>query len=244
MGTGWNFLASHQSNYWSPSLSKSEGLGLQIRDFIDQKGPDPGSPVGSGQGILLPYICHQKAVRKILAYPEPPVSKPFDQVQALSYGDVVFSIKNLLYPNCFMATLDLRDAYLHIPIHPAFQRFLRPAVKMGTEIRHFQFQAFPFNLSSAPCIFTKVLGEVLAQLRLKAIPIIPYLDDLLVVAESYQKLLADLQTVQDILQFLGWLINKEKSSLILAQKVTYLGYEFFSVDQKVFLPQEKFSRMM
>ncbi|XP_040188033.1 uncharacterized protein LOC120920173 [Rana temporaria] len=158
--------------------------------------------------------------------------------------ETVFSIKNLLYPNCFMATLNLRDAYLHVPIHPAFQKFLRIAVKMGTEIRHFQFQALPFGLSSSPRIFTKVLGEALAPLRLKAITIIPYLDDLLIVAESHQKLLADLQTVLDFLQSLGWLINREKSSLVPAQRVKYLGYDFCSVVQKVFLPEEKVSKMV
>ena len=112
---------------------------------------------------------------------------------------------------------------------------------MRTEIQHFQFQA---RLSSAPRIFTKVLGEALAPLRLKAITIIPYLDDLLVVAGSYQKLLEDLQTVQDFFQSLGWLINREKSSLNPAQNVKYLGYDFCSVDQKVFLPQEKVSKML
>lgn len=44
---------------------------------------------------------------------------------------------------------------------------------------------------------------------LKAITIVPDLDDLLVVAESYQKLEVDLQIVQDFLQSLGWLFNRE-----------------------------------
>lgn len=51
----------------------------------------------------------------------------------------------------------------------------------------------------------------------------------------------DLQTIHDFLQSLGWLINKERSSLIPTQRVTYLGYQFCLVSWKVFLPQEKIS---
>lgn len=101
-------------------------------------------------------------------------------------------------PRELYGTLGLRDAYLHIPIHPPYQRFLRLTVK----IHNFQFRALPFGLSSAPPIFTKVLGEALALLRLKLIMIIPYLDDMLLVANS------DLQIAQEFLQSLGWLINK------------------------------------
>lgn len=221
---------------------KARALGLQIGDLLDQKVliPVPRSERGKG------FYSHVFVVRK-------PAGK-FRLIlnlrtlnKSIRYKhfrmETVFTIKNLLYPNCFMATLDLRDAYLHIPIHPAFQKFLRLAVKTGMGTRHFQFQALPFGLSSAPRIFTKVLGEVLAPLRLKAITVIPYLDDLLIVAKSYQRLLEDLQAVQDFLQSLGWLINKEKSSLIPAQKVTYLGYDFCSVNQRVFLPQEKITKV-
>lgn len=61
--------------------------------------------------------------------------------------------------------------------------------------------------------------------------------------KSREKLEKDLQTVQEFLQSLGWLVNKEKSSLTPAQRVTYLGHEISSVDQKVFLPEEKIAKV-
>ncbi|CAJ0933392.1 unnamed protein product [Ranitomeya imitator] len=52
----------------------------------------------------------------------------------------------------FLASINIRDAYLHIPIFPPHQRFLRFTV--GEE--HFQFTALPFGLATAPRVFTKV----------------------------------------------------------------------------------------
>lgn len=54
-----------------------------------------------------------------------------------------------------METVDLRDAF---PIHPGLQRNLRLAVRIGTEVRHFQCQDLPLGLALSP----KVLAESLA----------------------------------------------------------------------------------
>lgn len=90
---------------------------------------------------------------------------------------------------------------------------------------HFQCRALPFGLSSAPKIFTKVLGEALAPLREWEICIHPYLDDHLLQAPSVPMLSAYLHQTQVWLQELGWLINTQKSVLHPSQVLTYLGYE-------------------
>ncbi|CAJ0931053.1 unnamed protein product [Ranitomeya imitator] len=51
----------------------------------------------------------------------------------------------------FLASIDIKDAYLHIPIFPPHQRFLRFAIRED----HFQFTALPFGLATAPRVFTK-----------------------------------------------------------------------------------------
>lgn len=158
--------------------------------------------------------------------------------------DTIFSVRNLLTPKCHMASIDLRDAYLHIPIAPPSQRFLRLAVNLGGgEIWHLQFRALPFGLSSSPRVFTKVMAESLEPLRLKGISIVPYLDDLLLFADSRGQVEVNLQTVQTHLRGLGWLLNLQKSNLIPSQRVRFLGYEIDSIEQKIFLPQEKIEKM-
>lgn len=78
----------------------------------------------------------------------------------------IFTVKSLLPEAAFLAMLDLKDANLHVQIHANHQRFLRFATREGKEVRHFQYQALPFGLSSVPRIFIKIMLEVMQELRL------------------------------------------------------------------------------
>ncbi|CAJ0964457.1 unnamed protein product [Ranitomeya imitator] len=68
-------------------------------------------------------------------------------------------------PGEFLCSVDIRDAYLHVPICVQHQRFLRFAIQE----HHYQFTALPFGLASAPRVFTKVMAAVMAILRSKGI---------------------------------------------------------------------------
>ena len=91
--------------------------------------------------------------------------------------ETIKSVVHVLNPGDMMATLDLKDAYLHIPIHPASRKYLRITVQVSGVIRHLLFVALPFGISSAPHTFTKVVVCVVSALRLQGLTIIPYLDD-------------------------------------------------------------------
>ncbi|PIK45634.1 hypothetical protein BSL78_17514 [Apostichopus japonicus] len=69
----------------------------------------------------------------------------------------------LLRKGMWAASVDLQDAYLHIPIHPRHQRYL--AFQYAG--RRFTFRSLPFGLSTAPRVFTRVAGTVIAYLRKK-----------------------------------------------------------------------------
>ena len=56
----------------------------------------------------------------------------------------------------WMVSLDLRDAYLQVPIHPDSRRYLRFVALNQV----FQFKAFCFGLSTAPRVFTWVMAPV------------------------------------------------------------------------------------
>ena len=66
------------------------------------------------------------------------------------------SIHAQMRPMDWAASIDLSDAYYHIPIRPKFRRFLTFCHR-GTL---WQFRALPFGLSTAPWIFTRVMEEV------------------------------------------------------------------------------------
>ena len=116
-------------------------------------------------------------------------------------------------------SVDLRDAYLHIPIHEEFHKFLAFRYR-GTD---FCFRALPFGLSTAPRVFTRVTRSILAVLRSRGLQVYAYLDDWLVVADSEEACHHATYQVLSLLRQLGWIVNQEKSALSPAQKVVYLG---------------------
>ena len=66
------------------------------------------------------------------------------------------SIRTSLIPGEWVASIDLSDAYLHIPIHPHSRKYLRFCHRSQV----FQFTSLPFGLATAPQVFTMIVKEV------------------------------------------------------------------------------------
>ncbi|XP_073488866.1 mediator of RNA polymerase II transcription subunit 1-like [Aquarana catesbeiana] len=98
----------------------------------------------------------------------------------------IYSVINILPQGTFMATIDLQDAYLHVPIKEGHQKFLRFAIQGLATTLHLQYMALPFGISSAPRIFIKIMAEALKGLRQQGIGVIPYMDDLLFFVETLE----------------------------------------------------------
>ena len=119
----------------------------------------------------------------------------------------------------WMASIDLKEAYLQVPVQPDSRRFLR-FVAQGNV---YQFSALCFGLSTAPQVFTRVMATVSAILHSWGICMRRYLDDWLVQSSSRDTLLHDLQVVLDLCRELGIVVNPAKSHLVPSQVVQYLG---------------------
>ena len=139
-----------------------------------------------------------------------------------------------------MTTIDFKDAYFTIPMHKDQYKYLRFEWKS----KLFEFTCLPFGLSSAPRVFTKVMKPVVAGLRGKGIRLVIYLDDIAIISSSYDKSLQDVKAVVELLESLGFIVNREKSSLISSQEIVYLGFVIDSVRMTVSLPQNKLNRLM
>ena len=119
----------------------------------------------------------------------------------------------------WMASIDLKEAYLQVPVHPDSRRFLR-FVAQG---RVYQFSALCFGLSTAPQVFSRVMAPVSAILYSWGIRMRRFLDDWLVQSSSRDSLLRDLQRVLDLCRELGIVVNTEKSHLEPSLVLQYLG---------------------
>ena len=147
------------------------------------------------------------------------------------------SVKFLLKKGDWLVKLDLKDAYLLVPILPNHQKFLRFRWKR----RHFQFRCLPFGLSSAPRVFTKIMKVVVAYLRERGIRLIIYLDDILIMCHSLIEAQQHRDLVIRLLESLGFIVNLEKSVLNPSQIMEYLGMVVNSINMSLSLPDLKVS---
>ena len=80
----------------------------------------------------------------------------------------------------FLASIDLKDAYFQIPVHP-FSRKLLCFLSNGTV---YQFKALCFGLSTAPQVFTRVFAAISAWAHSQGVHLLRYLDDWLILSSS------------------------------------------------------------
>ena len=64
--------------------------------------------------------------------------------------DLINTIINMVTRNCFMATIDLKDAYYSVAISRLFQKFL----KFKWKETLYCFTCFPNGLGSCPWVFS------------------------------------------------------------------------------------------
>ena len=119
-------------------------------------------------------------------------------------------------------SLDLKDAYFHVPIHKTHNKFLRFCVNNQC----YQFRVLCFGPTAAPRIFTKVCSVIAAHVRAPNIRLAAYLDDWFVVNQNKQMLMEDREKTLNLLINLGFIVNLEKSNLIPTQTITYIGAMF------------------
>ena len=119
----------------------------------------------------------------------------------------------------WMVTLDLKDAYLQVPIHLDSRKCLR-FVAFG---QVYQFKALCFSLSTAPQVFARVMAPVSTFLHHAGIRIHRYLDDWLIQVASRSQVLIALDAVLQLCHSLGIVVSWEKSHLVPALQMIYLG---------------------
>ena len=139
----------------------------------------------------------------------------------------------LLSPKCFMATIDLEDAYFLVPIHSSHRKFLRFSFRGIL----YEFQVLPFGLATAPFIFTKIMKPVVSYLREKNFLSIVYLDDFLLLGNSLTECLDNVDST--IYNNVGFIINLKKSKLEPSQEQKFLGFILDSDNMVISLPEDK-----
>ena len=140
------------------------------------------------------------------------------------------SVLQSLRQGDWMVSLDLQDAYLQVPVHPASRRYLRFCV--GESV--LQFRALCFGLATAPQVFTRVMAPVSAIMHRYGFRLLRYLDDWLVLGSSLQELVRARDFLLWLCRELGIRVNAAKSSLTPTQSLDYLGMTLVTAPLRVF----------
>ena len=139
----------------------------------------------------------------------------------------------------WVASIDLTDAYFHVPIHQKFQKYLR----FHVQGQAYQFRALPFGIATAPLEFTRAVKEVKLIALSQGVRIHQYLDDWLVRAKDPDSCARDVQKLISLVGKLGWIVNLKKSELNPTQDLEFLGYRFNLREGLVYPNQKKLDKL-
>ena len=219
----------------SLSPQQCQVLDREVEDLLLKGAIEPTSPAG---GFFSPIFAVPKKdggwrpiinLRRLNGY----IATPHFKMESIG------SLKDVIQKGDFMGKLDLKDAYLSVPIAQEHRKYLRFAWKG----RYYQFRSLPFGLASAPRTFTKLLCPVAAEMRSRGIRIIIYLDDILVLASSKSQLTEDLASVARQLEELGFTLNRKKCIWSPTQIIEFLGFIVNSLAMTIHLPHDKIEKI-
>ena len=135
------------------------------------------------------------------------------------------SLLRLVRQDDWFTSVDLKDAYFHVPIYPPHRKYLRFAFQGIC----YEYRVLPFGLSLSPRVFVRCTEAAIAPLRRQGIRLATYLDDWLLLAQSEQEARAHTRILVRHLFDLGFVINAEKSMLSPARDIIFLGLSLDSV---------------
>lgn len=118
----------------------------------------------------------------------------------------------------YITTLDLKNGYWQVPLHPDS----RPITAFTVPGRGlFQFKVMPFGLHSAPATFQRLLDIIIGP-DMEPIAFV-YLDDIIVIGRTFEEHLANLEKVFERLRKAKLRINPDKCNFCCTE-LKYLGH--------------------
>ena len=202
------------------SRTKEEILDQQFQTLLDKNALEPvlnpASPGFYSRIFVVPKASGGwRPVIDLSVLNQYLVKKPFRM-------ETAETIRSSLPRGAWAVSLDLQDAYFHVPIHPSSRKYLRTCFRG----KIYQFRALPFGLSSAPWLFTQIAKEAKRIILSPGGHLHMFLDDWLLWALSRTECLFLRNSSLTSAQELGWVINFGKSDLIPKQVFDFVGIHY------------------
>ena len=136
--------------------------------------------------------------------------------------ETAISIQTALEPDQWATSIDLKCAYLQVPVHPRSRKYLR----FTHDDQVYQHKTLVFGLASSPRLFTEFTLILAGHLRKRGIRFHAYLDDWLIRGRDEHTVQTHTQEVISTCHRLGMVINWDKSSLTPKQDFQFVGIRF------------------
>ena len=129
----------------------------------------------------------------------------------------------------WVTSIDLKDAYFHVPVAVKFRKYMRFMI----DNKVYEFLSMPFGLSTAPKIFTNIVVEFKKIAMTRGFNLNQYLDDW--INRDLSQVIAQNRIWQllQLVVYLGFLPNYDKSSLEPSQQFDFLGGSYDLLKQTV-----------
>lgn len=138
------------------------------------------------------------------------------------------ALRAMALPGDFGVTVDLRNAYWHVPLAKSQRRWYH--FRFGGQV--YQCDVLPFGVAAAPWVFHTLLAPIIRLLRAKGVRLTAYLDDILVLGKTPRECAQHGQMLVDLLSDLGFRFSTEKCSPVPSRQFRFLGWD---VDTSRFL---------
>ena len=178
--------------------------------------------------------CSRPALSSVNNY----MKETFSRFSFQTIDDVIKQIS----PNCFMATIDLQDAYRSVPIHPDNRKHFGLQWDFGEGPAFMTDNFLCFGSKCSAYIFNRLTDAVTRYIHRLGHKCFNYLDDFIIIADSFAEACKIQNLLISTLRCLGFYISWKKV-FSPSQFCRYLGIDIDSVNQRLILPDDKIKKL-
>ena len=164
-----------------------------------------------------------------------------EMFSTFSFNTIDTVIKDIS-PGCYMATVDLQNAYRSVPIHPEDRKHFGLRWDLGFGPVYLTDNFLCFGSRCSAFIFNRLTDAVSRYMMNQGFICYNYLDDFIIISDSYESAITAEHLLINTLRKLGFYISWKKVSSP-SQKCRFLGIDIDSVAGKLLLPDDKLSKL-
>ena len=141
------------------------------------------------------------------------------------------SVLQCISKHSWFSSVDLKDAYYSIPVNKFDRKYLR----FYWNGHLYEYTCLPNRLTTAP----RILKVSFSHLRKKGHTNVAYIDDSLLISNSFSECSVNISETVSLLDSLGFTIHPTKSVMQTTQIIIFLGFVLNSQNMTIRLTNEK-----